>query len=624
MDFTGYTAYDFIGTVVGLNQLIKVVHAMIKGDIVAPILGLLVFFTFVKIALEGIVNHKYDRALKDFSFMLITILLFIVGGSATVYNMDITNFGIVKQEEQAASSTSSSSSSASDTTQTTVSGVPLMAYFFSIPDQVAYELTNIMLAATGNQNVSLDQQSIIQDPRSLTFIALLQMIHDLPPNAQIQEYNTAQYCIIGQKKSGVGNRLLAFMTGGYPPDCKSFYNQWATTLDFEKNVIAKNLNLPQGTQDAITAQETLLKNIASLDCWGNAFTFDSCVEQAQTQLPTSITSWGVNLSYQLKQLEKATENANSNGCTSSEGILCWISEGTRWLTNKYAEFSSNIMTSRLTNQTIMFQIQEYVVAAMFVLLPFVVVLSLFPIFGYNFKLLGTYMGAFFLIKLWIPLYWLLFSILTDAAPLMYSMAHETMHVMYAIANYGVSLISGQTAYALDPTQVSQAIEIQALVKKTSHFNEAILNSAAMLIPSVLGGSATFIFGKAMVDGIRRSIDESMLFTAELINLAKKIGFNKLASLGNRPKPPAPATSSAPTSTAPQDRIQFKFDRQNLGTKKTEIVYGDFVKSENGFYLPTKNTNTYKNDIVAYSDGRKYRKLESDGYTKRENGLYLKD
>jgi len=119
---------------------------------------------------------------------------------------------------------------------------------------------------------------------------------------------------------------------------------------------------------------------------------------------------------------------------------------------------------------------------MFLLLPFVVIIGLLPIFGSNYKIIIRYATAFFLIKLWIPILWFIYVSMEDvSAILMYAGNSPTQTAQGGVAN----LIN-----AMDYVQAAN---------KFTHINNLIMTSMYVLIPAVLGSPATYLVGKGMVE-----------------------------------------------------------------------------------------------------------------------------
>jgi len=165
------------------------------------------------------------------------------------------------------------------------------------------------------------------------------------------------------------------------------------------------------------------------------------------------------------------------------------------------EFWANVALDKEFNLKLMFTIQKFAYIIMFILFPFVVILSFMPIGGYNWKLLGSTLLGYFLLKLWVPLlvfahYILLYRGIQDLTVFITSLLS--------------SPIIG-TAYAEDFGGVSQSIANILLafkaLKDTGELNSAVLNTLTVLIPSVLGTGTIVFIGRYTIQGIRMSIIE---------------------------------------------------------------------------------------------------------------------
>jgi TraG-like protein, N-terminal region. len=131
-------------------------------------------------------------------------------------------------------------------------------------------------------------------------------------------------------------------------------------------------------------------------------------------------------------------------------LLANAQDFTSFVLGLLGTIGANIATPVYFLEAMMIMVQEYAIAIMFVLLPLVVVVGLLPIFGNNYKLILKYAFSFFLIKLWIPVFWLIYVAMMDVTAILTASAtpiHNVIHDIHNGIQYAITTFVGNTAYA---------------------------------------------------------------------------------------------------------------------------------------------------------------------------------
>jgi len=534
MTFVGYTPWDMLGTLAGAGLMTKIDNALLHGYILAPIVAIFVFLTLVKIAMSSIIEHKYESALIDFVHLIVVILLFTLTANLTVINMNITNMGLAQQANQAGQTFLQGAThwlfnAHTSTTQnsTTIENVPIMAELFAFPDSVAYQLTSVMLNPSSPSVNTLDYDNLINDPQQLIYLGFAKMFYGTSNPMEV--YSEARFCLEGDNSQKFINFVKGILHLG-SIDCNAFYNTWATNMTNIYNQLQSQGNLPSNT-----AQLMQKEIYATQNGFGGDKSFvQPIINQLNTLTPevdNIINSYSTTNN--ATQCGTGSSDAQTITC-NAQAVINQVAPALRELIDSVGQIASNTFSLRGMLEKFMYQIQEYAIAIMFVLLPFVVILSLLPIFGRNYRLLATYMVSFFLIKLWIPVYWLIYTAMVNIAPLMLTEAHQVYNgIMYAVSTF-----TGNIAYASTSTstvgganlgQVAAALEAMKLAQKVGYYNEIILEAMCVLIPTVFGGGATFLVGKELMRAGALAAAEGAALTKSFLQFA-------MSKLGKLPNP----------------------------------------------------------------------------------------
>jgi len=525
MMFVSYSAFDAIGTQAGLSLLTKMTQSIWSGSFFgAAILSIFVFLSLAKIAMDAIIEHKYERALFEFARLAIVVVLFTVTGTATIFDMSILNFGYAYQAGKNAETAVSTllnkllggGNPGPATVQTQMYGVPLMAEIYAIPSDLAYQITNIML--NPQKTATMDIGNLVLDPKEILYESWRSMILSSTNSGQMLKSFAKCY----------DNKLYDKLDNiqGDGLSCDDFNNQWVASAQNIINQLQQQGNVPPAA----------LKNMEY---------YVNLIKDGSLQNDDKVKS-----KYLGEVIKTMNANANSlqNMVEKTTPIAVTSIPQTNWATKvaanaqDFASFALGLLgtagamiaTPVYFLEQLMIMVQEYAIAIMFVLLPLVVVVGLLPIFGNNYKLILKYAFSFFLIKLWIPVFWLIYVAMMDVTAILTASAttiHNGIHYIDSGIQYAITTLVGQSAYAqqpitsqtsnIPPNAIQQAstmaydIAMANEANKYSQFNAILLSFFAVAIPGVFGSAATYLIGRGTMEAGVKSMVEGLYFVQKL-------------------------------------------------------------------------------------------------------------
>jgi len=613
MMFVSYTPLDAVGTEVGLMLLTKMVNSIWHGNFFgAAILSVIVFLSLAKIAMDAIIEHKYETALKEFARLAIVVVLFTTIGSATIFSMNIINFGYAYEAAQNGSTVVGNVLNAasglinkvtgnnitgytynvSNPTSASIQayGVPLMAEIYAIPSNLAYQISSIML--NPQKNATIDVSNMILDPKNLILNALNSMTRASRNPGEI--YKAFAKCYDQQAYNSLSDLQ------GNGMSCDDFNKMWAESA---QNIVDQIKQKGNVDPSALKPDENVI----------------NAIKQGYIQNNNSLKS--EYLGNELTHIEEAAKNAQNLYATLgiTGGTQPDTSLGNKAMNNIQAATGKVAETIALALSTVlslkefledmMITVQEYAIAIMFILLPLVVVVGLLPIFGNNYKLILKYAFSFFLIKLWIPIYWFVYVVMVNiSAILMASVTpiHNGIHYIDSGIQYAITTVVGNSAYAQaapqptpaqpppptpagpqppPPTPANQpivttgspismsgqqivstanAMEAAAVANKFSAFNNILLTFFAVAIPSVLGSAATYLVGRGTMEAGVAAVGEAAMFTKQLFTAGAGIATKAVGkAAGKGLKAAGGAIKNAPSAikNAPGEIRDFWKNRQ---------------------------------------------------------------
>jgi len=613
MTFVSYTPLDAIGTIAGLNLLEKIATNFWQGTFLGEgILAIFVFLSLAKIAVDGIMEHKYESALFEFAKLAIAILLFTVKTSTTIFDMDIINFGYARKAAEIGSNTAGNigndllgiNNTNPTSAQFNVPNVPLMADIYAVPDNLAYELTNIMLDP--KKTMTIDLASIVLDPKRILDYGYNNLYDASTDKAALDEdfalcYDKKAYKTFRKYVKPAGQKTTHTITGVIPTlfgplpligtkinnseVCSEFNQTWANAIENIENQMEKEGHVGSATFNAVNKMVDLIKS--------------GDLENSSKYKQEFIGSELKELNDDAKAYKKMNNTRSSTGNlgTSPNGPI--TNNGSTAVGGTQSFVDEHIAANTLPRQffeDLMMHMQEYAIAIMFILLPFIVILGLLPIFGNNFKLIIKYSVSFFLIKLWFPVVWLVYISMVDVSALLSS----TVNIKHEINNgieYAITTFTGQPAFAAQQNSQSSnpdnALIVAAEANKYSELNNLILESMYTIIPVVLGSSATYLVGKGMIDtGAAVAAEGMYLSKFALGKLGKLPG---LFSRSGNDDPPSgdnnPSGKNTPNNQTGKEEEDIEKENTNNNPNGTNGGNGN-----NG-----DNTNTNSNNIDINKD-----------------------
>jgi len=368
----------------------------------------MIFFSLLKIAIDLIGTKKYDRALKDFVYFVIFFALFSYNVSATLWNVGLDNTISDSKNKQVEINGKED-----------VNGIPFMYILLSIPDQLAYNVTKLMLGNDLNMNMS---------------------IRDLALNPQ-KVYEEIVFNYVGEAKDPDERlkRVKAFLK------CSGLYD---TIMDMADKEIETKYGDKENTKDI----KKKLKNLFSektdaeaVGCDNVAKGISTAAQNYENELISNASASGIDpknfkpLSKVLSYIEmiKSINSKNSLQATYSspdvneklvkdfsnnliktavaqvnqEGTTNAVLSNKNYFARKIDSIWSGgkqIITENLDarkfNTKLLFKMNGLAILIVMSIFPIVIAFSFLPIFGYHFRLLQNYIIGYFFLKLWIPVY----------------------------------------------------------------------------------------------------------------------------------------------------------------------------------------------------------------------------
>jgi len=545
--FVSYTPLDAIGTEVGLMLLTKEVDSIWHGNFFgAALLSIVVFLSLAKIAMDGIIEHKYETAIFEFARLSIVAAFFAVTGSVTIFSMNVINFSYAWQAAQngdtvvgdilnfvgkeinkvTGNNVTGYTYNISNPTSASIQayGVPLMAEIYAIPSDLAYQISSIML--NPQKNATIDVSKMVLNPSDLLYTALVSWIKASPEPGAI--YKSFAKCYTPQSYKNLN-------LSGKTMSCNEFNQTWG---QYAQNIVNQIKQQGNVSKNALFPDEN---NIALLeDGRFQPNQNNSTLLKEYLGKEMALIDQNAKATQQLEATMSATQGTQPDTSPSNEGLNNVQQAASKVITTITLALST-VLSLKGFLEDMMMTVQEYAIAAMFILLPLVVVVGLLPIFGNNYKLILKYAFSFFLIKLWIPLYWFVYVAMVNVSAILMSSAtpiHNGLHFIHYGIQYAITTFVGQSAYASGITystpgfpqsasgqqivSIANAMAAASVANKFSAFNNIILSFFAFAIPSVLGSSATFLVGRGMMEAGAAAAAESLLFTKKLFFAAGKM------------------------------------------------------------------------------------------------------
>lgn len=481
MEFVSYTLFDLIGLMQGLIASKFVNEALLLGNILAPIVILFMFLSVYKIGMEVIVRKDYIAAGKDFAFLIAFVFFFTTTAPATVYFVNLTQYFLKKKVDF--------SIWTNDEVNPEVGGVkihlrevPLADVPLAFMDSFAYQVSKTLLD-TKDLSENMIKWKLKSFPNLLFDLALMDYVgKGKDSNERLDRLFTLGYCFKVWDIEGLSEEDRQYLKdtlsekGGWikafiqPDRCDDMRREYAEVL-----------------------KEDAYKYFADNKVYRRFYvqTADSWIKDSSA-VPVEVQrgiARGILASRDVIEATKSTINYPHRYQDTVQKAVNNI------YSNIQALFAKNI-TSLLFYENIMYKMQQVVLFLLVALFPLVIALSFLPVFGYNFKLFGVYMFAYFLTKMWIPLYLIAHKVLYN----------DMLSNVSIVISYVLPLFPSP-AYA---DSAGLFTFLNTTLPKTTDFNIVILNGLAIGIPSTLGAISAFLVGRSLHASMQRAIQESAL------------------------------------------------------------------------------------------------------------------
>jgi len=367
MMFVSYTPLDAIGTEVGLMLLTKMVDSIWHGNFFGvAILSIVVFLSLAKIAMDGIIEHKYETALFEFARLAIVAALFAVTGSATIFSMNIINFGYAYEAAQngdtvvgdilnfvgkeinkvTGDNMTGYTYNISNPTSASIqaNGIPLMAEIYAIPSDLAYQISSIML--NPQKNSTIDVANMVLNPRDLILTAWNSMDKASVNPGEI--YKTFAKCYDPTAYNSVQDSLQ-----GNGMSCDDFNKMWAQSAQNIVNQIKQQGNVDK---TALKPDEIIIKDIKKGDLQSN-----SGLKSAYLGNILNAMNKAANASNQLESTLGATGGTQPDTSWSNEGANNVQQAASKVITT-ITLLLSTVLSLKGFLEDMMITVQEYAIA----------------------------------------------------------------------------------------------------------------------------------------------------------------------------------------------------------------------------------------------------------------------
>lgn len=587
MEFFSYTLFDFLGIVQGLEAGKYIADALKEGKIITPILYFFILLSIVKISFHVIVEKEWLKALKDIAFLSLFAFVFLVPATFTVYNINLTK-GIYKGDQNFWLSIEDSPfaniNPDASNQSVKVQNIPIMYSMLSIADQLAYQIGDLIISRIGSYD-SMIKERLKVAPQDIVSMAVMAWVSkEKDPAKLATKIKKAAQCFDVDKKI---RDLLA--------DKKSLTTE-------QKKTLAQLLSEVQEIPPVIDTTSTYAVDIQDLECsriredianeirniadkvYDGNTKQDKVYRQFAYKVAQTIESGATPIALQEALLEglirqKELMYATNNLINATRDQLSSLSSIVETLKSKFDYYASNYVNNRLFNEIFMYKIQSIAIFVALLLFPIVLALAFLPAFGYNLRLLGSFILAFFLIKLWIPLYLIAYEFL--------------MGRIFNLVKDVVAFIIPSSAFAADNLEMFTLLN--TTLSQATDFTYLILNTLALVIPSTLGGGALLLLGRDFYMAAKTAIAESTL-TAKMGMFM--MGRGLTAFKGG--KEISPSISSTTTSGTTQTNTLQTGTPITVKTLSQggDITYKAFKDSKSGLWVAKTDSITTSPNIVS--------------------------
>jgi hypothetical protein len=508
-DFIAYSGYGLAGLVQGMSM----------GDRVVWFLTPLMLLTVILSIYKAVIDFKKDwkKGILHIGMISAGFLLWDL-----TLNYSIASVNLVGWLEKVKGGYTTEIP-APPTGEIVLTTKNKALYFpLTLPEGLAYATTETMLG--GDKDIIQQKYVILlDDPRyifALAFAKWFNYLRTFDDEEKLKAisllaYKTGAINLLktNKEKFPYGKQLADFLTENLPEDClysRSHLPECMALQNYFKAVEDIANDLPDN-EPYKTYKEFIKKLIRDINS-EYVYYSESSVEYKPVIIKIPGLADGLAeglykafinfLKEEGKEPSKALAEIDKNLISSF--VSHWISNLKTW----YA----NVSIDKEFNLKFMLTLQRFAYVIMFVVFPFVILLTFMPIGGYNFRLFFEYIVGYFLLKLWTPIvifahYLLLYRGLNDIAPFIVSLL-PLPSVAYAS---GVS------------ESIANIITAFSVLQQNAELNSAILNALTYGIPAVMGTGTILMIGRSLWNGIRMSMIEGFQAMQTLTQMAFTIG-----------------------------------------------------------------------------------------------------
>ena len=520
MDFITYVLFDFIGTIQGLDTGAYIAKSLKEGTLLTPIILFFAFLSVVRISYFLIKEKNYQKAGIDVFLLLVFIAFFAVTGNFRVWNVNITkgfyNPSFVDKVMVRVNIGTTTSDIGVlpdvDNKYVTVTDVPFMYSMLSFVDMLAHATGEAILNKEAIRE-NLIKRHLKLYPQDAVAFALIQYTSKADSVEKMSDMiKMAGYCF---KVEELAKSIIE--KGNLNKDDKALYQQIINELENIPATVAISSSFKVVTcQDVRNGMAYELRKIAD-NVFGSGSETDEAFKTFLDEMANGIEQDGWTpvviqkglLKGLLMQKNVLTNLYNYYGASrANDSIIGQVTEKAK---SEIEYKASNVFQSRTFYEWFMYKMQSIAIFIVLSLFPLIVAYAFLPAFGYNFKLLFTYGFGYFLIKLWLPVYFIAYQFLTGQ--------------LFNIVNTAVAFLMPTSAHA-GVVEVYTALATS--IPESQKYANIILNSLAMAIPTALGGGALFLIGKEFYFASKTAVAESLL-TAKMLGFMASRGLSALGS-----------------------------------------------------------------------------------------------
>jgi hypothetical protein len=405
---------------------------------------------------------------------------------------------------------------------------PSMYLLFDIPESIGVALANVMLTQNKDKLYQSKYLKLYENPEYLFALAFAKWVTELPysDEGKFEElialaYEVGALDVLRKKYGEEGKQLADKLYDLANVSFKEYYSYGKRICGYLKAATDIVKELPEGYETIKTFYAKQLGTLWGVYHCGAAPSLlapyvgygysagEKIAERTTISFRIPVLADGIAAGLynafkafatsQNKDLSEALAELDKNT------IGAFISH----LFSKMKEFYANLAASKEFNIKLMLTIQKFAYVVLFILLPLVIILAFTPIGKYNLKLLFEFLIGYLLVKLWVPL--LVFAHLI--------LLGNSINSILPYLSKILPIPSVAFAETSPEGAIAQVILALQAMQYNADLNSAVLNTLAVLIPSILGGGSILLWSRSLITGIRVAAVESWLAVNSLLQTA---------------------------------------------------------------------------------------------------------